>query len=45
MCPVTALAEWLTVCGNTEGFLFRKIMAGDRVDMVDRPLVRFPFRD
>jgi hypothetical protein len=39
MCPVRALAQWLMICGNTEGYVFRRIVAGDRVDMVNRPLV------
>jgi hypothetical protein len=41
MCPVRALKEWLKECGNLRGYLFRKVMAGDRVDMANRPLVRF----
>ncbi|KAJ7648509.1 DNA breaking-rejoining enzyme [Mycena rosella] len=31
LCPVRALAEWLIVSGITDGYLFRKIVSGDRV--------------
>ena len=41
MCPVRALAEWLTVSGNVDGYVFRKVKAGDRVDAENRPLVSF----
>jgi hypothetical protein len=41
MCPVRALAEWIAVCGFNQGYLFRRIMSGDRVDTSDRPIVGF----
>jgi hypothetical protein len=42
LCPLRALAEWIAVSGESSGYLFRKIMAGDRVDTTNRPIVR-PF--
>jgi hypothetical protein len=43
LCPVKALAEWLDVCDHTEGYLFRRVLAGDRVDPESRPMVGTQF--
>ena len=39
MCPIRALAHWLTECGFADGYLFRRVYVGDRIDMSDRPIV------
>lgn len=39
LCPVRALAEWLAISKITLGYLFRKIVSGERVSATDTPLV------
>ncbi|KAJ7683403.1 DNA breaking-rejoining enzyme, partial [Mycena olivaceomarginata] len=38
LCPIRALAEWLTVSEITDGYLFRKIASGDRVSTQNSPM-------
>lgn len=39
LCPVRALSEWIVECQYTEGYLFRRILSGERIDTTDRPMV------
>ncbi|KAJ7434193.1 hypothetical protein B0H11DRAFT_1703022, partial [Mycena galericulata] len=39
LCPIRALAEWLVVSGITDGYLFRKIVSGDRVSQQNSHMV------
>ena len=41
LCPVRALAEWIDASQIQSGYLFRKIVSGDRVSQNDVPLVGF----
>ncbi|KAJ7602151.1 hypothetical protein FB45DRAFT_761277 [Roridomyces roridus] len=48
LCPVRALAEWLEVLGAAgvdEGYLFRKIGAGDRISVNNEHMVRVNLSD
>ncbi|KAH9915999.1 uncharacterized protein B0H18DRAFT_885328 [Fomitopsis serialis] len=38
LCPVRALAEWLSVSNISEGYLFRPFHNGDQVIAVDKPM-------
>ena len=42
LCPVRALADWLSVSRITSGFLFRPITSNDRVSANNMPLVSLP---
>lgn len=39
LCPIRALADWVTVSGISEGYLFRKMASGDRVAEANSPMV------
>ncbi len=41
LCPVRAIAEWIDASLIQSGYLFRKIVSGDRVSQNDVPLVSF----
>jgi len=41
LCPVRAMAEWIDASQIESGYLFRKIVSGDRVSQNDVPLVSF----
>jgi hypothetical protein len=39
LCPVRALGDWLAASKINRGFIFRKIVSGDRIAEVNRPMV------
>ena len=39
LCPVRALAEWISASEITTGYLFRKFASGDRVAEANQPIV------
>src|ERR1700679_2661447 len=39
LCPVCALADWISASGITSVYLFRRIAAGDRPSARDSPMV------
>lgn len=43
LCPVRALAEWITVSGVTDGFFFRRMASGDRVSTTNTPMTTEQF--
>jgi hypothetical protein len=38
LCPVRALADWISASGITSGYLFRRMAAGDRPSARDSPM-------
>jgi|SRR5882757_9166977 len=39
LCPVRALADWISASGITSGYLFRRMASGDRPSARDSPMV------
>lgn len=44
ICPVRALANWISASQITEGFVFRRMMSGDRPNLSNKPMVHICFQ-
>ncbi|KAG6826038.1 hypothetical protein H0H92_001351 [Tricholoma furcatifolium] len=42
LCPVRALAMWLKTSRVNEGYIFRRIMSGDRISTTNSPMITMP---
>ncbi|KAF9031579.1 hypothetical protein BJ165DRAFT_1358229 [Panaeolus papilionaceus] len=43
ICPVRALANWISASQITEGFVFRRMMSGDRPNLSNKPMTSEQF--